>query len=235
MNIINTVINLFLHLDKNLAYITQTYGALTYALLFFIIFLETGFVITPFLPGDSLLFIAGTISATGSLNIFSLYLILLAAAIVGDNTNYWVGRIIGPRVFVKENSRFFKKEYLEKTRRFYDKYGVKAIILARFMPIVRTFSPFVAGIGKMHYPRFLFFDILGGFLWISIFTWGGYWFGNLPIVRKNFHYAVLLIIFLSVLPAAVEYLRHRHEMKKVPVQTDFQKLEKTFRKKHLDE
>lgn len=233
MVLIHNFINIFLHLDKNLAFIIQTYGPLTYALLFLIIFLETGLVVTPFLPGDSLLFIAGTLAAASSLDIYLLYLILLTAAIVGDNSNYWIGRFIGPKVFARENARIFKKEYLEKTRAFYAKYGVKAIILARFMPIIRTFSPFVAGVGHMHYPRFLSFDILGGFLWISIFTWGGYFFGNLPIVKNNFHYAILIIIFLSILPGVIEFLKHHREKAKT-VATDFNKLEKTFKKQHLD-
>lgn len=227
------IINIFLHLDKNLTFIIKTYGSLTYALLFLIIFMETGLVVTPFLPGDSLLFIAGTLAATGSLNIYFLYVILLIAAIVGDNSNYWIGRFIGVKVFAKENARIFKREYLEKTRAFYAKYGVKAIILARFMPIIRTFSPFVAGVGHMHYPRFLSFDILGGFLWITIFTWGGYFFGNLPIVKNNFHYAILIIIFVSILPGLIEYLKHKREKKKA-IATDFHKLEETFKKQHLD-
>lgn len=231
--LITNIIDIFLHLDKNLTQIIQTYGTLAYGLLFLIIFMETGLVVTPFLPGDSLLFIAGTLAATGSLNIYFLYAILLTAAIVGDSSNYWIGRIIGPRVFVKENARIFRREYLEKTRAFYAKYGVKAIILARFMPIIRTFSPFVAGVGHMHYPRFLSFDILGGFLWITIFTWGGYFFGNLPIVKNNFHTAILVIIFLSILPGLIEYLKHRREKAK-GISTDFHKLEETFKKQHLD-
>lgn len=234
MGFISYFINFILHLDKNLAAIIQTYGALTYGILFFIIFLETGLVVTPFLPGDSLLFVAGTLSATSSLNIWYLYLLLLFAAILGDNTNYWIGRIIGPRVFAKENARIFKKEYLEKTRAFYAKYGVKAIILARFMPIIRTFSPFVAGVGHMHYARFLMFDILGGFLWITAFTWVGYFFGNLPIVKNNFHTAIFVIIFLSILPGLIEFIKHKKE-KKSAVSTDFHKLEETFKKQHLDQ
>lgn len=222
-----------MHIDKYLAQIIQTYGVLTYAILFFIIFLETGLVVTPFLPGDSLLFVAGTLSATTSLNIFILYFLLLVSAILGDNCNYWIGRFIGQKVFSRENSRFFKKEYLEKTRAFYAKYGVKAIILARFMPIIRTFSPFVAGVGHMHYKTFLAFDILGGFLWISIFTWGGYFFGNLPIVKNNFHTAIFVIIFLSILPGIIEFIKHKREKKK-EVKTDFHKLEETFKKQHLD-
>ncbi len=195
--------------------------------------METGLVITPFLPGDSLLFVAGTLAATSSLNIFVLYILLLIAAIVGDNCNYWIGRFIGHKVFNKENSRFFKKEYLEKTRAFYAKYGVKAIILARFMPIIRTFSPFVAGVGHMHYSRFLMFDILGGFLWISAFIWGGYFFGNLSVVKNNSHIAIGVIIFLSILPGFVEFLKHKREKAK-EVKTDFHKLEETFKKQHLE-
>ncbi len=233
MELFSQIINFILHIDKYLNEIIQTYGILTYAILFFIIFLETGLVVTPFLPGDSLLFVAGTFAATSSLNIFVLYCLLLIAAIAGDNCNYWIGRFIGQKVFSKENSRFFKKEYLEKTRAFYAKYGVKAIILARFMPIIRTFSPFVAGVGRMHYPRFLVFDILGGFLWISIFTWGGYFFGNLQIVKNNFHIVIVIIIFLSILPGLVEFLKHKREKKKL-VSTDFHKLEDTFHKQHLD-
>lgn len=234
MGFVSYIINFILHLDKNLATIIQTYGALTYGILFFIIFLETGLVVTPFLPGDSLLFVAGTFSATSALNIWYLYLLLLFAAILGDNTNYWIGRFIGSRVFAKENARFFKKEYLEKTRAFYAKYGVKAIILARFMPIIRTFSPFVAGVGRMHYPRFLAFDIFGGFLWITVFTWGGYFFGNLPVVKQNFHTAIFVIIFLSILPGLIEFIKHK-KAKKTEVSTNFQKLEDTFHKQHLDE
>lgn len=231
--LIQNFINIFLHLDKNLTQIIQTYGILTYGLLFLIIFMETGLVITPFLPGDSLLFIAGTFAATGSFNIYFLYTILLAAAIVGDNTNYWIGRFIGMKVFAKDNARIFKKEYLEKTRAFYAKYGVKAIILARFIPIIRTFSPFVAGVGHMHYRRFLFFDILGGYLWITIFTWGGYFFGNLPIVKNNFHYAILIIIFLSILPGVIEFLKHKRGKDK-SISTNYHKLAETFKKQHLD-
>lgn len=233
MEFILYFVDFILHIDKNLVLITQIYGSLTYAILFFIIFLETGFVVTPFLPGDSLLFVAGTISATASLDIVFLYFLLVTAAILGDNTNYWIGRFIGPKVFARENARIFKKEYLEKTRAFYAKYGVKAIILARFMPIIRTFSPFVAGVGHMHYSRFLLFDIFGGFLWISIFIWGGYFFGNIPLVKNNFKVAILVIIFLSILPGLIEFIKHKREKGRT-VATDFHKLEETFKKQHLD-
>lgn len=233
MELFGHLINFILHIDKYLIQIINTYGVATYAILFLIIFLETGVVVTPFLPGDSLLFVAGTLSATSALDIIPLYLLLMAAAILGDNSNYWIGRFIGPKVFARENARFFKRENLEKTRAFYAKYGVKAIILARFMPIIRTFSPFVAGVGQMHYRRFLMFDILGGFLWISLFTWGGYFFGNLPLVKNNFKIAIFIIIFLSILPGLIEYFKHRREKSKA-VATDFHKLEETFKKQHLD-
>lgn len=233
MELISFFVNFVLHIDKYLIQIINTYGVATYAILFFIIFLETGVVVTPFLPGDSLLFVAGTLSAASALDIVPLYLLLMAAAILGDNSNYWIGRFIGPKVFARENARFFKREYLEKTRAFYAKYGVKAIILARFMPIIRTFSPFVAGVGQMHYRTFLLFDIFGGFLWISLFTWGGYFFGNLPLVKNNFKTAILIIIFLSILPGLIEYIKHRREKRKT-VATDFHKLEETFKKQHLD-
>lgn len=233
MELISFLINFVLHIDKYLIQIINAYGIATYAILFLIIFLETGVVVTPFLPGDSLLFVAGTLSATSSLDIFPLYLLLLTAAILGDNSNYWIGRFIGSKVFAKENARFFKREYLEKTRAFYARYGVKAIILARFMPIIRTFSPFVAGVGQMHYRKFLMFDIFGGFLWISLFIWGGYFFGNLPLVKNNFKIAIFVIIFLSILPGILEFIKHKRG-KKMAVATNFHKLEETFKKQHLD-
>lgn len=185
--------------------VTQ-YGTLTYALLFLIIFMETGFVVTPFLPGDSLLFAAGALSAVSTLNVWSVYIFLLIAAITGDTVNYWVGHFIGPKVF-KSNNRFIKKEYLLKTQKFYDKYGNSTIVIARFVPIVRTFAPFVAGIAKMSYGHFITYNVLGGFLWVSLFTWGGYFFGNLPFVKANFHYVVLAIVLLSIAPIVLEWLK----------------------------
>lgn len=232
MEIIQYLFNFILHIDKYLIQIINTYGVLTYVILFLIIFFETGVVVTPFLPGDSLLFVAGTLAATSGLDIIPLYLLLISAAILGDNSNYWIGRFIGSKVFAKENTRIFKREYLEKTRAFYAKYGVKAIILARFMPIIRTFSPFVAGVGQMHYRKFLLFDIFGGFLWISMFTLGGYFFGNLPVVKNNLKTAIFVIIFLSILPALVEFIRHKRE-KRAAVATNFHKLEETFKKQHF--
>jgi membrane-associated protein len=211
MDLVTYFIDLFLHLDKHLSVVIQTYGTWTYLLLFFIIFMETGFVVTPFLPGDSLLFAAGTFAspALGSaLNIWVLYLLLILAAVAGDTANYWIGHFIGPRAFSGE-VRFLKKEYLERTEAFYQKHGGKTIVLARFIPIIRTFAPFVAGVGKMSYPHFISYNVVGGIAWVSLFTWGGYFFGNLPFVKENFSFVVLAIIFLSVLPAIIEVLRSR--------------------------
>jgi membrane-associated protein len=179
--------------------------------LFAIVFAETGFVVTPFLPGDSLLFAAGALAGLGYLNIILLYALLLAAAILGDSINYWIGNKIGPRVFTKENSRVFNKEYLEKTRRFYEKHGGKTIILARFIPIIRTFAPFVAGVGKMNYRWFLTYNITGAVLWVTGFLFAGYFFGGLPIIKDNFHYTVLIIILVSILPIFFEYFKTKRE------------------------
>ncbi len=211
MEFLTNIADLFLHVDSHLESVISTLGPLTYVLLFGIIFGETGLVIMPFLPGDSLLFAAGALAGLGFLNIFALYISLLLAAILGDSLNYWIGKRIGPRVFAKENSRIFKKEYLEKTREFYEKHGGKTIILARFIPIVRTFAPFVAGVGKMDYKEFLTYNIIGGFLWVTLFVWAGYLFGGLPFMQKNFHYAVVIIIAVSVLPVAYEFLKSKYE------------------------
>jgi membrane-associated protein len=211
MDLVTYFIDLFLHLDKHLSVVIQTYGTWTYLLLFFIIFMETGFVVTPFLPGDSLLFAAGTFAspALGSaLNIWVLYLLMIFAAVAGDTVNYWIGHFIGPRAFSGE-VRFLKKEYLERTEAFYQKHGGKTIVLARFIPIIRTFAPFVAGVGKMSYPHFVSYNVIGGIAWVSLFIWGGYFFGNLPFVKENFSFVVLAIIFISVLPAIIEVLRSR--------------------------
>jgi membrane-associated protein len=211
MDLVTYFIDLFLHLDRHLSVVIQTYGTWTYLLLFFIIFMETGFVVTPFLPGDSLLFAAGTFAspALGSaLNIWVLYLLLILAAVAGDTANYWIGHFIGPRAFSGE-VRFLKKEYLERTEAFYQKHGGKTIVLARFIPIIRTFAPFVAGVGKMSYPHFISYNVIGGIAWVTLFTWGGYFFGNLPFVKENFSFVVLAIIFISVLPAIIEVMRSR--------------------------
>ncbi|HEU0051903.1 MAG TPA: VTT domain-containing protein, partial [Longimicrobium sp.] len=174
-----------------------------------IIFCETGLVVTPILPGDSLLFAAGAISAsTGALNPLFLFLLLFAAAVAGDTVNYWIGQAVGIRVF-KPDARILKTAYLEKTQHFFEKYGGKTIILARFMPIVRTYAPFVAGASRMNYPKFLLYNVIGAFLWVGIFTFLGYFFGNIPFVKKNFELVVIAIVLLSVLPAVIEWLRHR--------------------------
>jgi membrane-associated protein len=236
MEIINSTIDLFLHLDKHLIKVVQTYGLLSYVLLFIVIFLETGFVVTPFLPGDSLLFVAGTLASQKAINIWTLYILLSIAAILGDTVNYWIGHFIGPKVFKNKNSKIFKPEYLEKTSQFYAKYGGKTIIIARFVPIVRTFAPFVAGVGKMHYGQFISYNFFGGLLWVTLFTFGGYFFGNLPIIKNNFHTAIFVIIFLSILPAIIEYIKHKKESKKIHhQQIDYKSLEETFHKQHLSD
>jgi len=208
MDFISFLIDFILHLDKHLNQIIQTYGIWTYLLLFLIIFMETGLVITPFLPGDSLIFAAGAFAAQGSLNVFVLFVLLSLAAILGDTVNYWIGHYIGPKAF-SGNVRFLKKEYMDRTHAFYEKHGGKTIILARFIPIIRTFAPFVAGIGAMTYSHFIVYNVIGGVLWVGLFTFGGYFFGNLPFVKDNFIIVILTIIFISVLPAVVEFVRAR--------------------------
>jgi membrane-associated protein len=209
MEFISKIVDFVLHLDTHLSGLIQTYGFWTYLILFLVIFCETGLVVTPFLPGDSLLFAAGTFAASGSFKIGWLFLILTVAAILGDTVNYWIGKIIGPKVFSKEKSRIFKKEYLDRTHRFYEKYGTETIILARFVPIVRTFAPFVAGIGRMSYGKFLSYNVIGGLLWVALFTFGGYFFGNIPFVKKNFTLVILAIILISLVPVLWEFLKHR--------------------------
>jgi len=208
MDLISFIVDFILHLDEHLSTIIQNYGIWTYLLLFLIIFLETGLVVTPFLPGDSLLFAAGTFAALGALNVGVLFLLLSVAAILGDTVNYWIGHYIGPRAF-SGNVRFLKKEYLDRTHDFYERHGGKTIILARFIPIIRTFAPFVAGIGAMTYPSFIAYNVIGGVLWVAIFTFGGYYFGNLPVVKENFTLVILAIIFISVLPGVIEFFKER--------------------------
>ncbi len=201
-------IDLFLHLDIRLQEIITDYGSLTYLILFLVIFCETGLVVTPFLPGDSLLFAAGAFSASGSLDVGWLFMLLIIAAILGDAVNYLIGKKMGPRA-LQLNTRFFKHEYIARTEKFYEKYGSKTIVIARFVPIVRTFAPFLAGIGKMNYSKFGYYNISGALLWVSICLFAGYFFGNLEIVRKNFTLVILAIIFISVLPALIEIYRER--------------------------
>ena len=202
---IKFIIDIFLHLDKNLAVVIANYGTLTYGLLFLIIFMETGFVVTPFLPGDSLLFVSGALAAVNTLQIWLVYILFFVAAVLGDTVNYWIGHYIGPKVFEKEH-KLIKREYLLRTQEFFDKHGGSAIVLARFVPIIRTFAPFVAGVAKMSYGHFISYNIIGGFLWVSLFTWAGYFFGNLPFVKANFHYVVIVIILLSLVPIVYEAL-----------------------------
>ena len=212
MPFIVNFVDFVLHLDKYLNIIIQNYGTLTYFILFLIIFAETGFVFTPILPGDSLLFAAGTFAALGSLNIFILFFILAAASILGDTINYYAGKFLGSKAFEKY-PKIFKKEYLDRTHKFYEKYGVKTIVLARFVPIVRTFAPFVAGVGKMSYFKFLSYNIIGGILWVALFVFGGYFFGNIPIIKNNFSVVIYIIIILSFVPIIVEIWRHKRNKK----------------------
>jgi membrane-associated protein len=219
MEFINHLIDIFLHLDKYLGTIIQTYGIWTYALLFLVIFMETGFVITPFLPGDSLIFAAGTFAGFGDLNIVVLFIVLCSAAILGDTANYWIGHYIGPRAFSGE-VRFLKKEYLDRTHEFYERHGGKTIILARFVPIVRTFAPFVAGVGEMSYPHFITYNVVGGVLWVSLFLFLGYFFGNLPFVQNNFSVVVIVIIGISVVPMIYEFIKGRLNASRAQASTD---------------
>ncbi len=209
MEFLKSVLDFALHLDRHLSALIQQFGAWTYAILFAVIFVETGLVIMPFLPGDSLLFAAGTFAAIGAFKLGWLVLVLAAAAIIGDTVNYWIGHYVGPKVFARESSRFFKKEYLDRTHAFYEKHGGKTIIIARFVPIIRTFAPFVAGIGRMSYGRFIAFNVIGGVGWVVLLVGAGYFFGNIPFVKKNFSLALLAIILISTVPIAVECLRRR--------------------------
>jgi membrane-associated protein len=215
MELLSKLIDIFLHLDRHLNDVIQDYGAWTYLILFAIIFCETGLVATPFLPGDSLLFAAGAFAATGSLKVVWLFLLLSVAAIAGDTVNYWAGYLVGPKVFHKENVRFLNKKHLDRTHQFYEKYGGKTIIIARFIPIVRTFAPFVAGIGRMSYWRFFSYNVIGGVAWIAICVFAGYFFGNIPVVKQNFSLVIIAIVVISVLPGVFEYLRHRRASSRV--------------------
>jgi len=209
MDIVHWFVDFFLHLDRHLAEVIQAYGTWTYALLFTIVFLETGLVVTPILPGDSLLFAAGSFAALGALDVSLLFVLLSVAAILGDTVNYAIGHYLGPKVFHYERSRFFNPDHLRKTHRFYEKYGGKTIIIARFVPIVRTFAPFVAGIGRMSYGKFLSYNVFGGVGWVALFVFGGYFFGNIPFVKKNFSLVIIAIILISLIPVVVEILKHR--------------------------
>lgn len=208
MEVIKFLIDFVLHMDVHLSEIIGNYGAWTYGILFLIIFLETGFVVTPFLPGDSLLFAAGSFAALGDLNPVYLFILLSIAAVLGDTINYSIGAYIGPRAFSGE-IKYLKKEHLDRTSEFYDKHGGKTIILARFIPIIRTFAPFVAGIGAMTYSHFILYNVIGGISWVAIFIFGGYYFGNLPFVRDNFPLVIFAIIFISFIPPVLEFFKAR--------------------------
>ena len=210
MDVLTSAFEAFLHIDRHLLDLSMTYGAWIYAILFLIVFFETGVVVTPFLPGDSLLFATGALAAAGVLDVGLVLMLLSAAAIIGDNMNYWIGRGVGPRVFTAD-SRWLKREYLLRTKHYYERHGGKTVVLARFMPIVRTFSPFVAGIGRMSYARFLAFDIGGGIFWVCGFGLLGYFFGNAPIVKQNFGLVIVAVILLSLVPILIEVLRARSE------------------------
>jgi membrane-associated protein len=207
MDLLPTLIDIFLHLDRHLSAIIQQYGAWTYLLLFVIVFCETGLVVTPFLPGDSLLFAVGTFAALGALDLFLAAVVLVAAAVLGDAVNYAVGHRLGPKVFRREGVRFLNREHLERTHRFYERYGPSTIVIARFVPIVRTFAPFVAGIGRMTYARFALYNVVGAIAWVIACVGAGYLFGNIPMVKDNFSLVVLAIIAISVMPGLIEILR----------------------------
>lgn len=211
MDYVTYLFDFILHIDKHLDELTRAYGFGTYLILFLILFCETGLVVTPILPGDSLLFAAGAIAARGSLDAHLLVGILIVAAVLGDAANYTIGHFLGPKVLKNENSRIFRKEYLEKTRRFYDRYGGKTIIIARFVPIVRTFAPFLAGVGVMSYARFAVYNVIGAVAWVCSFVYAGYFFGGVDVVKRNFTLVIFAIILISVMPAVIEIIRARRE------------------------
>lgn len=214
MELLKHFLDLILHIDKHLVELVSQYQSWTYGILFLIIFCETGLVVMPLLPGDSLLFAVGAIASKGDLNVFLVVVLLSIAAILGDTVNYWIGKAIGPKVFSSESSRWLNRKHLERTHEFYEKYGGKTIIIARFMPIIRTFAPFVAGIGKMSYGKFLLYNVVGGILWIALFTYAGFFFGEIPVVKRNFTLVIFAIIIISVLPAVFEVLRARRGQRK---------------------
>jgi membrane-associated protein len=211
MDLVSVFIEFVLHLDVHLAAIILAFGAWTYLILFAVVFCETGLVVFPFLPGDSLLFAAGALSAIGAMNVFLLFFVFSLAAIAGDTVNYWIGSKAGLKLFRKGDSRFFKKEYLEQAQEFYARHGKKTIVLARFVPIIRTFAPFVAGMAKMPYHEFIAFNVFGGILWVALFLFGGYFFGNIPIVKENFSLAIIAIIVVSLMPAFFTLLKGKKE------------------------
>lgn len=213
MNLIHAFVEYIMHLDSNLLIIIKYFGPWAYSIIFTIILLETALVLTPFLPGDSLLFAAGTLAGIGAWDIWILFLLLTIAAVLGDSVNYSIGKFVGPRVF-KYKGKLLNKDHLIRTHKFFDKYGGKTIILARFIPIIRTFAPFLAGVGKMDYFKFLSYNIIGGILWVGLFLWTGYFFGNIPFVKEHFTYVIIAIIIISLIPAVIEFYKHWMEQKK---------------------
>ncbi len=209
MDVVKAFINFFMHIDVHLSTVIAAYGVWTYLILFLVIFCETGLVVTPLLPGDSLLFAAGAFAAKGALDVAWLFALLSVAAVLGDTANYWLGCCVGPKVFSGERIRFLNREYLERTHNFYERYGGKTIVIARFVPIIRTFAPFVAGIGSMTYWRFISYNIVGGVAWIAVCLFAGFFFGNLRVVKENFSLVIFAIIFISILPGIIEFLRQR--------------------------
>jgi membrane-associated protein len=219
MDLITTVLEYILHIDKHLFDLCTNYGVWVYAILFVVVFCETGLVVTPFLPGDSLLFAVGSLAAINALDVWTASVLLIAAAIIGDTVNYWIGHYVGPRVFHEEHSRFLNKEYLQRTHAFYEKHGGKTIILARFLPIIRTFAPFVAGIGSMTYRRFILFNVVGGVAWVVLFVSAGYFFGGIPIVKNNFSLVILALILIPGIPSVVEFVRFQLRQRKKRLET----------------
>jgi membrane-associated protein len=219
MDLITTLIEYILHIDKHLFDLCTNYGVWVYAILFVIVFCETGLVITPFLPGDSLLFAVGSLAAINALDVWTASALLITAAILGDTVNYWIGNYVGPKVFHEEHSRFLNKEYLQRTHAFYEKHGGKTIILARFLPIIRTFAPFVAGIGSMTYRRFILFNVVGGVAWVLLFVSAGYFFGGIPIVKNNFSLVILALILIPGIPSVVEIVRFKLRQRKKKLET----------------
>ena len=218
MEFFSFIIDFILHIDQHLTELAAQYGAWIYGILFLIIFCETGLVVMPLLPGDSLLFAAGSIAAIGKMNIHLMVVLLIIAAILGDAVNFMVGKFFGEKLFANPNSKIFKQSHLQKTQQFYAKHGGKTIILARFIPIVRTFAPFVAGMGHMTYHHFLAYNVIGGVLWVTIFSYLGYFFGNLPIVKDNLSLVLIAIIVLSILPGIIEIIRHKRAANKAGAQ-----------------
>lgn len=215
LQLVKFLFEFIIHIDVHLSEIIRSYGVWTYLILFLIIFCETGLVVTPFLPGDSLLFAAGTFAARGDFNVMWLCILLSIAAILGDTVNYWIGSFVGPKIFHKEHVRFLNKEYLDRTHQFFEKYGGKTIIIARFVPIIRTFAPFVAGIGSMTYWHFISYNVIGGIVWIVAFVFAGFYFGNIPVVKNNFTMVIFAIIIISILPGVIEFIRQHRMNKKI--------------------